>query len=186
MIMLLKKSKSLRILAHFPINLLNNVIKEGLPDSQISKKFSINRLKGQKIINNMTGPENCGRISEFCKNNYYSLVLDESTDCTVSKNLAVLIRIFDGECFDRFLELVPIDDSTANGIFNATMEILKKHNIPLQNMVGITTDNCNVMTGGSNGVQSKIKRVVPNVFTNGCICHILNLISYSASKNCIN
>lgn len=85
------------------VNHLNNVIKEGITDSNIVKKININRLKVQKIITNDLGPENTKAISVFCSNNYYSLVIDESTDCTVKKNLAIVIRIFDGQCRDQML-----------------------------------------------------------------------------------
>lgn len=164
---------------------LNDVIKEGVTDSQIAKKILINRQKAQKIITNLTGPLNINNITEFCMKNYYSIVLDESTDCSVSKNLAIIIRVFDGKCRDRFLRLVEINDCTANGIFDATIKMLNDNNIPIDNMVGITTDNCAVMTGSANGVQSKFKALVPHLFGNGCICHILNLVSAAASKHSI-
>ena len=37
---------------------LNDLIKSSVPDSQIVKKFLINRHKGQKFITSVTGPEN--------------------------------------------------------------------------------------------------------------------------------
>lgn len=83
---------------------------------------------------------------------------------------------------DRFLELVHINDCTANGIFNATTKILYDNNIPIQNMIGITTDTCPVMTGIANRVQSKFKTLIPHLFKNSCMCHILNLVSEAASK----
>ena len=46
----------------------------------------------------------------------------------------------------------------------------------------MTTDNCAVMKGINYGVASKFKSLVPNLFTNGCTCHILSLVSYTASK----
>ncbi|XP_065361974.1 zinc finger MYM-type protein 6-like [Calliphora vicina] len=161
---------------------LNHIIKNGINDSQITKKFNIYRQKGQQIVTNLTGPENTTSISKFCQNNYYSLVIDESTDCSISKNLAIVIRTFDGQCRDRFLGMVQLEDSTANGIYESTIKALREKNIPIQNMVGITTDNCAVMMGSQNGVQIKFKNLVPQLFSNGCICHILNLASVAAAK----
>lgn len=161
---------------------LNNIIKEGVPDSQISKKFLINRAKGQKILTNLIGPANTDSISIFCQENYYSLVVDESNDVSVSKNLAVVIRIFDGQCRDRFLGLVHLNDCTANGIFESTTKMLNEYKIPIKYMVGITTDTCSVITGLKNGVQTKFKELVPSLFKNGCICHILILSSAAASE----
>lgn len=165
---------------------LNSLIKQGISDSQIVKKININRKKAKQIVTEVIGPENVKEIKNFCKDNYYSIVLDESTDCSVSKNLAIIIRIFDNKCRDRFLGLIKIEDCTANGIFDATIKMLSENDIPLNQIVGITTDNCAVMMGSVNGVQTKLKAIIPHLFTNGCICHILNLVSLAASKYAIS
>lgn len=117
---------------------------------------------------------------EFCNDNYYSTAIDESTDCSVSKNLGIIVRIFDGTCRDRFLSLEPLTDSTAEGITSKIIQVFKENKIPLTNMVGFTSDNCPVMMGAVNGVQAKLKLQIPNLFVNGCICHSLNLISCAA------
>lgn len=159
---------------------LSCLIKSGIPDSQIVKKLVLNRHKTQKIVTSVTGPENSRNISQFCNKFYYSIAIDESTDCTVSTNLAIIVRIFDGKCRDRFLSLEPLVDSTADTICGKIVEVLNTNNIPLKNMVGFAADNCNVMMGVVRGVQAKLKLLVPNLFVNGCVCHILNLVSSSA------
>ncbi|XP_061402105.1 uncharacterized protein LOC133337919, partial [Musca vetustissima] len=159
---------------------LNQIIKSGIPDSQITKKFLINRHKAQQIINNTTGPENTKFISKFCNENYYSIVIDESTDCTVSKHLAIIIRTFNGKCQDRFLSLEYIVESTGKGIADTIIDVLRNCNIPLDKMIGFTADNCSVMMGKNNGVQAILKLSVPNLFVTGCVCHILNLASCAA------
>lgn len=135
---------------------LNNITKAGVHDSEIAKKFNINRSKGQKILTNITGLENSKSITVFCKDNYYSFTLDESTDCSISKNLAIIIRIFDSQCRDRFLGMVKLEDATANVIFESTVKMLNEKNIPINNMTGITTDNCSTMVGTVNGVQKNL------------------------------
>lgn len=109
---------------------LNFIIKEGVHDSQITKKFNIHRKNGKELVTNLLGPENSKDIQNFCKNHHFSLVIDESTDCSISKNLAIVIRIFDGISRDRFLSLVQIADSTASGIFNTTLHVLRKITYP--------------------------------------------------------
>ncbi|XP_075161205.1 uncharacterized protein LOC142234025 [Haematobia irritans] len=160
-----------------PINL---IIKSGIPDSQVAKKFVINRHKAQKIITTVTGPENTKSITKFCSENYYSIVVDESTDCTVIKHLAIIVRIFNTKCQDRFLSLESITDSTGKGIAEKLVEVLREHNIPLKRMVGFGADNCSVMMGKYNGAQAILKKSLPNLFVTGCICHILNLASCAA------
>ena len=74
-------------------------------------------------------------------------------DCSVSKNLGIIIRICDGTCRNGFLSLEPLTDSTANGIADKMVDVLKENNIPLASMVGFTSDNCPVMMGAINGVN---------------------------------
>ena len=94
--------------------------------------------------------------------------------------MEVIIRICDGTCRNGFLSLEPLTDSTANGIADKMVDVLKENNIPLASMVGFTSDNCPVTMGAINGVQAKLKLLIPNLFVNGCICHILNLVSCAA------
>lgn len=98
----------------------------------------------------------------------------------MSKNLAVLIRFYNKKCVDRFLDLIPLTDSNAESIFNAIIKILKDHSIPPEKMPAFTADNCSVMMGQKSGVQARLKQVVPNLYINGCVCHILNLASMAA------
>ena len=49
----------------------------------------------------------------------------------------------------------------------------------------MTTDNYAVMMVTNYGVESKLKLLVPNLVTNGCTCHILNLVSYAVLKSSI-
>ncbi|XP_036328897.1 uncharacterized protein LOC118741149 [Rhagoletis pomonella] len=151
-------------------------------DSRIISNLSINRHKGQNIIKSVTGPENCRQISEITKQPYYSVIIDESTDISMDKNLAVIIRVFTNKCRDRFLDFVQVSDSSSAGIFNALLKVLNDHDIPLSNLLGFTADNCGVMMGKRNGVQAKLKEICPKIFVIGDVCHNLNLSSEAAAS----
>lgn len=81
---------------------------------------------------------------------------------------------------DRFLSLQALTESTWQGICDKIVEVLNVNNIPLKNMIRFTVDNCSVMMGVLNGVQAKLKLVVPNLFVTGCICNVLNLVACAA------
>ena len=161
---------------------LVSCLKEDITDSKIIKKVSLNRIKAQKIIRCVTGPQNTKLISTTVNQEYFSLIIDESTDSTTSKNLATIIRYFDNKCRDRFLTLAQVSDCSALGIFETLINALLVHNINLKNLIGFTADNCSVMMGKHNGVQAKLKEIVPKLFVHGCICHNLNLISIAAAS----
>lgn len=159
---------------------LNSLLKINIDDSKIVKNLNINRKKAQKITKYAIAPENTKFIKNITKDQYYSLIIDESTHITTEKNLAVIIRVFENEVKDRFLGLIPVEDSSAQGLFNGLKEFLDKNEIPLCNLLSFSADNCSVMMGVKNGVQAKLKQIVPNLFVHGCVCHNLNIISKRA------
>lgn len=162
---------------------LNYVLKNGITDSNIVKSLIINRNKGTKIVKDCIGPSNSKQVINLCQQQYYSIIVDESTDRSVSKNLAILIRIYDGVCADRFLTLIHVSDGTAESIFNAIMNVFKENDIPISNLVGFGADNCATMMGRHNGVQALLKQVKTTLYVSGCICHNLNLASSHAAKH---
>ncbi|XP_036347165.1 uncharacterized protein LOC118756513, partial [Rhagoletis pomonella] len=169
---------------NLPFTALDHLAKciKTVKDSRIISNLSINRHKGQNIIKSVTGPENCRQISEITKQQYYSVIIDESTDISMDKNLAVIIRVFTNKCRDRFLDFVQVSDSSSAGIFNALLKVLNDHDIPLSNLLGFTADNCGVMMGKRNGVQAKLKEICPKIFVIGDVCHNLNLSSEAAAS----
>ena len=64
--------------------------------------------------------------------------------------------------------------------------VFSEHNIPWNNLIGFTNDNCNVMLGTNNSVLSRLKEKNNNlnkVFRTGCICHLVILCVKAAVKN---
>lgn len=161
---------------------LNLLLKSNIPDSKIVKKICINRKKGQKVIKHLIAEENLDEIRQLTQNQYYSLVLDESTDITTSKSMAIIIRVYNKKCWDKFLGLIPVIDCTAQSLFDKLTDFLQIKSIPLENMLAFTADNCSVMMGQFNGVQAKLKEKIPNLFVLGCVSHNLNIISERAFK----
>lgn len=86
------------------------------PDSQIAKQVRCGRKKTTQILTQIIAPANVENISDdIClKNMPYSIIVDESTDITTTKTLAVVIRYFCGaNVKDRFLDMIEVTDQTA-------------------------------------------------------------------------
>lgn len=117
----------------------------------------------------------------------YSLLLDESTDISVSKILGISIRYFSRSLktiISTFLGLVEIEDGTANSIVNGIKGLLLVLNIEIKKMIGIGTDNATVMTGTNNGVHALLKNETgnDNLVLVRCVCHSLQLALSHASE----
>lgn len=52
--------------------------------------------------------------------NSYSIIVDESTDVSTTKQLAIVVRVVNSEkcsVHDKFLQLIDVKDSSAEGLF---------------------------------------------------------------------
>lgn len=172
---------------NLPIFLMDHLPKllaSAAPDSEILKTISCARTKVTGIIHNFK-EESESNISAILKDTRFSVIIDETTDISVKKCLAILVRYTDirAEAVrDRLLSLVEVTDLTAEGILQAVLAVLSKLDIPLQNLMGFAADNASVMMGKHAGVQAKLRQVVnENIFVVGCICHSLHLCASAAA-----
>ena len=65
------------------------------PDSQITKSYKSAHTKTTALITNVISPELHEDAVHQMHASYFSLLVDESTDISVTQHLAVLLRIFD-------------------------------------------------------------------------------------------
>ena len=116
----------------------------------------------------------------------FSIVIDETTDLSSVKQLAVLATYFDIQSFESkyfLLDLVELVDGTANGIYLATKQVFLELHIPMENIIGYSSDTTNVMFGEHNSVAQLLKAEYPNIFIVKCSCHLIHLVSsYAALK----
>lgn len=125
-------------------------------------------------------------VANICKNQKFSLIIDESTDISVSQVLAVVIRYFDErkqESVDVLLDTIEVDDATAAGLYRAVKMLFSERGIPLTNVISFASDNCSTMMGSQSGFQDMLKKDVPSVFIIGCICHSFALCANHASNH---
>lgn len=97
---------------------LSECIKVSFPDSEIAKKYSSKRTKTTAIVNNVIGSYSFDKTLNVLKTHKFSLIVDESTDHGVIKNLALVVRFYTDAVQDVFLGLIPISDGTAQGLYD--------------------------------------------------------------------
>lgn len=150
----------------------------------------MHRTKCTQIINQVLAPHFRENLVKDIGNQKYSLIFDESTDVSVTKFMGVIVRYFSvtqNSVVSAFLSLEPVERADANGLVSSLVNCVQSHNIPLQNLVGIGTDNAAVMTGCHNSVYEILKRQynLPNLILIRCICHSLQLAVSHASQHSI-
>ena len=97
------------------------------PDSEIAKKFACGRTKTANIINHSVAPEISETVVSLCKNNKFSLLVDESNDKGSDKCVAILIRVHDStvhRVVSRFLAMPICNIGTGANLFNCLQTVL--------------------------------------------------------------
>ncbi|XP_066990850.1 zinc finger protein 862-like [Macrobrachium rosenbergii] len=77
---------------------------------------------------------------------------------------------------DAFFGLVPIDDATAQSLYNHVVKAMTDVGIPYkENLIGLAADGANVMMGKHNSLSSRLKEDIPTLFILKCVCHSFHL-----------
>lgn len=114
----------------------------------------------------------------------FSLIVDESTDRSTTKHLAIIVRTaVDFHVEDSFLCLIPVVDGTATALHTACTKYFEEKNIPYkENMVGFAADGTNSMFGQHHSLSTLFAKDIPNLFLMKCICHSFHLCASYACK----
>ena len=116
---------------------------------------SVNQLtcdhtKCTSIIRNVIGKFSFQELVTEMREKMFSILLDESTDVSEHKSLAIAVRLVrDGkdrfEVCDEFLGLLPVEDATSEALYEITTKFFTDNNIPYKtNMIALATDNANI------------------------------------------
>lgn len=130
------------------IDHLGEVIKKNGKGSTL-EHLRLHRTKCTALINSVLSPSLM-----------FSPMLDETTDVTVEKLLAIRTRYFSeksGEVVTPFLGLYPVVHATGEALFQIVRGCLFEYGMCLSDCVGIACDGAAVMVGEHNSVWSRIK-----------------------------
>ncbi|KAK5648126.1 hypothetical protein RI129_003018 [Pyrocoelia pectoralis] len=123
---------SMYILHHSSIRSVDHLgeclSKVGPGECNISLK--LHRTKCGRLITNVFGPTYLQEIVNAVGRTHYSLIIDESTDVSVNKYLAICVRYFNGTSLtvtNDFLGLVEVERATAVDLHALLINFLQKN-----------------------------------------------------------
>lgn len=121
--------------------LVKSICLSGMEPSQVSK-MSCDRTKCTAIINNVIGKASFENLVSDLKVKKFSLVVDESTDISSEKHLAIVVRYNNNfNIKDEFLGLILVKEATAQNLYNVIINFFTENNIPFKdNLVGFAAD----------------------------------------------
>ena len=116
---------------------------------------------------------------------YWSLITDETQDCSATEQLSLCIRYVStsGEIREYFMGYVKLERMDAQSISDTLLSTVQKWGLDFTSLVGQGYDGAAVMSSSKNGVQSKIREKCPNATYVHCRSHVLNLAIASGCKN---
>ena len=125
--------------------------------------MKLKRAKASYVMQDGVAFEEKHSIASIFQKQYFSLLIDESTDVSVSQVLAIVVRFLSRFCGPRCFawsrrrncrRLVQSSEETAKW----------QKKIPLTSLVGFAADNCATMMGSASGFQAQLKAHLPDVF----------------------
>jgi len=126
---------------NLPINLVDHLvvlIKSIDLKRKDLEKLSCNRTKCTRLINNVVGATGFDNVLNIMKNHKFSILVDESTDHSCIKHLAIVVRTcINFVVSDSFVTLLPLADATSQNMYEIITNYFIKHQITYKdNLIG--------------------------------------------------
>lgn len=117
----------------------------------------------------------------------YGVMIDEYTDVSRRKHLAIVCRYVDcnGSSKLAFLHDSSLENGKGETIYKAMKKYLESAEIPLENMTSFVSDGAPAMVGKNTGVVAFLRAKNESVLTMHCMNHRLQLAvskAFSSSK----
>lgn len=183
---------------NLPMKLCDHLIpllKDIFPDSKIAQELQMGRTKVTGIVKHVLAENHFKEITEELRTKKFSILVDESTDIGVVKNICICVRYFSDkkkevttiffnlvQCFSNQNSEEADKGATAEVLYKKIMGLFDSINIPFENIIGFGSDGCNTMFGANNSVVSRLKVNLPGIIVQKCICHSLHLCASEACK----
>ncbi|CAM8995104.1 unnamed protein product [Rhodiola kirilowii] len=114
----------------------------------------------------------------------FSILVDESRDCSLKEQMAVLIRYVNknGEVVERILGLVHVRETSAICLKEGIDSLFAKYGLSLSRVRGQGYDGASNMRGEFNGLKALILKENPSAWYVHCFAHQLQLVIVAVCK----
>ena len=156
-----------------------------LPKKVLFARMQLHATKCTNIIRQGTGLYFATELIKKLKVAKFSVIIDETTDVATEKQLGIVVIFCDNDSLNiktEFFDLLPTHDGSADGIYSSLKQSFTEKDIPMDNVIGYSSDTANVMFGERNSVVGLLKKDCPHVVTIRCSCHMIHLCASYACK----
>lgn len=174
---------------NMPLSLTDDMVRllrSLFPNDAALKNVRLGKQKATNIVRQVLGFNYVKEMVSLLRCKFFSIIIDEATDQSTKKQLAILANFFDIEKFKMdywLVDMVEADDGTALGIYTQLKETFNDLHIPMTRIIGYSSDTTNVMFGQYNSVAQLLKSDLKSIQVVKCSCHPIHLVSsYAALK----
>lgn len=153
---------------------LNKII---LADGKTARGMQLGRTKMEAIVISVLGPFAIEQVITALQNDniYFSLQIDASNRKN-KKLFPVVVQYFTREngIQTKLIDFYENSDESADGMFKAVEESLKNCKLSVQNISGLSADNCNANFGTHHSLYTNIKSINAELIKANCHAHIVH------------
>lgn len=155
------------------------------------QNIRLGRTKARNILTNVIGKCAKSSLDNFLRNHKFSICVDESTDVSKDKCLAIVVRYIDIEVKkiqSKLWTMIPVLEegkeakAGSERLFRCIRDSFVECNIPLDNIVGCCFDGCQTMIGKKSGLKMRLQDAIPGLVCVQCPAHSTHLCAQHAMK----
>jgi len=162
---------------------LSDLLRLIFPDSKIAKDLKLHRTKMTNLIVKIIAPHFRKNIVQLMKDNIFALLIDSSTDCSVTNITLIVAKILiEGNPEYYLYKAFEVTEATGKNLCNLLETSLLDNKIGFSNLIGICTDSAANLIGAYNSLISHFRSIKPNIFHFQCICHRIHSIFKDSSE----
>lgn len=110
---------SFKLMDHF-----SDLLLKLCPYSKIAVQFKCKRTKSKCIVQNSLGPHFHEELVKKLRTSYFSVIIDETTDVSTRKELAIITKVFSGKSVECVLcRLVEVSSCDPKSYFRCLLEV---------------------------------------------------------------
>ena len=164
----------------------SKLFKKMFPDSKISEEYANGRTKTTALVNELACMKKESTLS-LMRSGPFSIATDGSNDADMQL-YPLIVTYFDPDderVVNQVLGVPQCDGRcTGENIFKSCIDQELRgegRNISYLNLLALSVDNANVMTGRKKGVYGFVLKEQPKAYLSGCPCHLIHLAAQKAS-----
>ena len=142
----------------------------------------MSKISTAEFLNSISHFIEQGILSRMKKNQFYSIMADESTDVSSKEEISICGRwVEEGKAMEHFLGIVRACEVDAQSLTQYLLDFLQDKGLDIKKLRGLGFDGANTMPGAKSGVQLRVRFHSPSALYVHCRCHQLQLASVHAA-----